>query len=196
MMPKPLTLIVAALLVLAGCSNSSGITTPVTTSSPAVGGANELLTRLSLTGKSAQEIIETLDQDTRTRPLPLRASVRPDEVILSDETSQASLPIVGDRAFYLAIAPFMIKTHECFHHSLATCQGELVSKPVQVRIVDSAGVVLVDAERTTYTNGFVSFWLPRNITGTITVAADGRTGSVPFATNSDSPTCLTTLKMT
>ena len=196
-MPKPLALIVAALLViLAGCSNSSGSTTPVTTSSPAVGNANELLTRLNLAGKSAQEVIETLDQDTRARPLPLRASVRADQVILSDETSQASLPIMGDRAFYLAIAPFMIKTHECFHHSLATCQGELVDKPVQVRIVDSAGAVLVDAERTTYTNGFVSFWLPGNITGTITVTADGKTGSVPFATNSDSPTCLTTLKMT
>lgn len=195
-MPKPLALIVAALLViLAGCSNSSGSTTPVTTSSPAVGNANELLTRLNLAGKSAQEVIETLDQDTRARPLPLRASVRADQVILSDETSQASLPIMGDRAFYLAIAPFMIKTHECFHHSLATCQGELVDKPVQVRIVDSAGAVLVDAERTTYTNGFVSFWLPRNITGTITVTADGKTGSVPFATNSDSPTCLTTLRM-
>lgn len=194
-MPKALALVVAALLVLAGCSNSSGSTTPVTASNAAVGGANDLLSRLNLAGKSAEEVIEALDQDARPRPLPMRASVRPDQVILSDETSQASLPIIGESAFYLAIAPFVTKTHECFYHSLATCQGELVNKPVRVRIVDSQGAVLIDAERTTYTNGFVSFWLPRNITGTITVTADGRTGSVPFATNSDSPTCLTTIKL-
>ena len=74
--------------------------------------------------------------------------------------------------------------------------GRVLETFGQYAYVADAGVALVDAERTTYTNGFVSFWLPRNITGTITVAADGRTGSVPFATNSDSPTCLTTLKMT
>lgn len=195
-MPKALTLVVAALLVLSGCSGSSGSTSPVTASSPALGEANELLARHDLAGKSAQEVVEALDQDPRTRPLPLRASVRADQVILSDETSEASLPLNGDKPFYLAIAPFLIKTHECFHHSLATCQGELAGKPVQVRIIDSAGAVLVDENRTTYTNGFVSFWLPRNISGTVTVTADGKTGSIPFATNSDSPTCLTTLKMT
>lgn len=194
-MLKALALICAALLVLAGCSNSSVSTTPSSASSRVAGEGQALLSRLDLAGKSAQEVIAALDQDTRHRPLPFRASVRPDQVVLSDESGQALLPITGDNAFYLAIAPFVTKTHECFHHSLATCQGELVNKPVNVRLVDSAGAVLLDEDRTTYTNGFVSFWLPRNITGTITVTVDGRTGSVPFATNSDSPTCLTSIKL-
>lgn len=201
MNPRLCALTLVAVFTLAGCSAP---TTPQTASGPsAAAGATptdgnaeqQLLSRLNLAGKTPQQIIEALDRDPRPRPLPLRASVRPDTLILSDGSTEATLPLTGDRSFYLSIAPYATKTHECYNHSLATCQGELVSEPVTVKITDGAGAVLVDATTTTYANGFVAFWLPRDITGTVTITADGKTGSVPIATRADSPTCLTTLKL-
>ncbi|MDP9822944.1 hypothetical protein J2S59_002753 [Nocardioides massiliensis] len=66
--------------------------------------------------------------------------------------------------FYLAVAPYVDQTHECFYHSLTTCLGELDSADVRVKIVDEANdEVLVDEVRTTFDNGFLGFWLPRDI---------------------------------
>ena len=194
------------LLALAACGApavpavpaAQGSTRPASAAAaaPVAGDAAALLAQFGLAGKNAQQVVESLDQDPRKRPLPLRASVRPDRLVLSDGTSEASLPLTGERSFYLSVAPYVTRTHDCFNHSLATCQGELAGRPVRVTITDSAGAVLVDADRTTYANGFVAFWLPRNVSGTITVTADGRTGTVPFATKADSATCITTLKLT
>lgn len=198
-------LAVVGALTLAGCAAptasepartpASVSAAPASTQTPTPGDADALLAQLGLTGKSAKQAVESLDRDARARPLPMRASVRADRLILSDGTTEASLPIEGEKGFYLSVAPFVTKTHECYFHSLATCQGELVDRPVKVTITDGAGAVLVDAETRTYTNGFVGFWLPRDISGTVTVASEGKTGSVPITTNVDSPTCLTTLRL-
>ena len=139
-------------------------------------------------------VVEALDQDPRPRPLPLRASVRAREVILNEGGTEAALPLTSDR-FYLSVAPYRTRTHECYFHNLGTCQGELSGKPVHVTITDSAGQRLVDADATTYANGFVAFWIPQNTTGTVTVTADGLTGTVPFDSGADGATCLTTLKL-
>ncbi|WP_281366691.1 CueP family metal-binding protein [Nocardioides massiliensis] len=76
---------------------------------------------------------------------------------------EVSLDVPEDR-FYLAVAPYVDQTHECFYHSLTTCLGELDSADVRVKIVDEANdEVLVDEVRTTFDNGFLGFWLPRDI---------------------------------
>ena len=100
------------------------------------------------------------------------------------------------RAFYLSVAPYIDQTHDCFNHSLTTCQGELASTEVQVQIVDRAGNdVLVDETRTTFENGFTGFWLPRNIEGTLRITSDGRSAEADFTTHPDAPTCLTTMHL-
>lgn len=203
-MRKPLALVAAGLIALSGCSAAPAAPAPTTpaarptTAAPAAttsADAAAVLASVGLTGLTGRQAVEKLDQDPTKRPLAFRASVRPDRLILNDGTREASLPLSGENSFYLSIAPYAARTHECFFHSLATCQGELVSKPVHVRIVDAAGTVLVDADATTYANGFVGFWLPANITGKVTVTTEGRTGTVPFATGPQDPTCLTTLKI-
>ena len=124
------------------------------------------------------------------------ASVRPDELQLVSGRQDASLPIPEDR-FYLSVAPYVDQTHDCFYHSLTTCQGELGAEAVEVRIVDTTtGEVLVDETRTTFANGFVGFWLPRDIEGTLEVAHDGKVGRTPISTDTEAPTCLTTLRLT
>ncbi|MFC4056694.1 CueP family metal-binding protein [Planomonospora corallina] len=205
------TVIAAAVsaLLLSGCAAQGGETTatapgaaPSAASSapstvpPVPAGAEALLAAYGLDGRSTVEIIDHLDRlGGIRRPADLRASVRPDELVLSGRGQEFSLPIPDDR-FYLSVAPYTDRTHECFHHSLTTCTGELAARDVQVTITDEAtGEALVDETRTTFANGFTGFWLPRGIDATLTVTYGGKTGETKIYTGQDAPTCLTTLQL-
>lgn len=153
-----------------------------------------VLAEQGLAGMSVEQIVTTLDASDRPRPLDIAASVQANQLLLSDGDQEVTLALPKD-SFYLSIAPYLTTTHDCYYHSLATCQGELSRKPMQVTITADSGEVLVEREVTTGTNGFAGFWLPRNISGTIDVEYEGRTGSVGFATDSESPTCITTLQL-
>lgn len=155
----------------------------------------DLLAEHDLAGLTGREIVERLDSSDRARPLPLGASVLEDEVVLTDGETQVAVALPRDE-HYVAVAPYVEHTHECHHHSLATCQGELVGQAVHVTITAEDGTVLVDEDTTTRTNGFVGFWLPRDTAGTIEVVAAGRRGSAPFSTGDGDPTCVTTLRLT
>ena len=128
------------------------------------------------------------------RPTDLMASVRADQLVLADVEQEVMVPLAEDR-FYLSVAPYVDQTHECYYHNLASCQGELVGEDIEVTITAADGEVLVDETATTYENGFVGFWLPRDIEGTISVAWDGLTTTAPIATGPDDPTCVTTLQL-
>lgn len=187
-----------AALTLTGCS-TAGDDAPASRakSSPAVpASAASVLAGYGLDGMDTVEVIDHLDRLAGSdRPKDLTASVRPDELQLSAAGKESTLPIPKDR-FYLSVAPYVTTTHECFYHSLTTCQGELGGKKVRVLITDEThGKVLVDATRTTFANGFVGFWLPRDIEGTLKVSYDGRTAETRIATDRAAPTCLTTLKL-
>jgi hypothetical protein len=175
---------VAALaLLLTGCGSTDATQQP------------DLRARHGLAGMAAAEIVDHLDRlGDDERPADLTASVRPGELLLSDDGGELALDLPADR-FYLSVAPYVDGTHECFHHSLTTCRGELAGDQGQVSVVDASGTVLVDEQMTTFANGFLGLWLPRDIAGTVQVTADGRTGEVPFATGDDDPTCLTTLRL-
>ena len=183
-MRRPTPIAALALLLAAGCSSA----TP-----PA---AEDILARHDLTGSDAVEIIDRLDRlGGADRPTELMASVRPDELVLSDEGGELTLDLPEDR-FYLSLAPYVERTHECVNHSLTTCQGELAAEEVQVTVIeDETGDVLVDESLTTFDNGFVGLWLPADVRGTVHVAYDGKSGEVAFATGDDDPTCLTTLQL-
>lgn len=194
-----------SVLLLAGCSagddgtdaTASGGPRSAAPSTSTAGPADSLLAAYGLAGKSTVEVIDHLDRlGGAQRPADLTASVRPGELQLARGTQQASLDVPDDR-FYLSVAPYARRTHECFFHSLTTCQGELTGAKMQVKIVDETNdKVLVDETRTTFANGFVGFWLPRGIEGTLQVSYDGMTGKTTIATDEDAPTCLTTLRLT
>lgn len=156
--------------------------------------ADPLLVEHGLDGLSGEQIVEELEASTEQRPLRLGASVVEDELLLDDGAREVSVPLPEDK-FYVSVAPFVTQTHDCFYHSLSGCQGELVGEDVAVTITDASGDVLVDEEVTTHTNGFVGFWLPREITGMIEVSHDNYEGSVSFSTTDGSPTCITTLQL-
>lgn len=55
--------------------------------------------------------------------------------------------------------------------------------------------MLVDDAVTGYEYGFVGFWLPEDITGTIEVSSGAGRASQQLSTTEGSPTCLTTMRL-
>ncbi len=196
----PVMTAAALLLVLSGCAtdpDQGAATTPgATAESSAPDKLAQVMADHDLDDMPAVELIDHLDRlGGSDRPTELMASVRPGELVLTADDEESTLSIPEDR-FYLSLAPYIESTHECFHHSLTTCQGELAAQDVVVEVLDDTNdTVLVDDTLTTFDNGFVGLWLPRNIEGTIRVSYDGKSGEVDFTTYDDAPTCLTTLRM-
>jgi len=201
----PLSL--AALLTVSACaSDATPPTQPTTTAQaptatqaptegqPATdGAAAAFLAEHGLDGLSVTQIIDRLDATNDDRETGPVGSVRPTELLLADDEAEISLPIEGD--FYLSIAPYVTGTHECYNHNLASCQGELADTGIDVTITAEDGTVLHDGEVTTAPNGFAGFWLPRDITATVTIGHDGRTSVMQVSTGADDPTCLTTMRL-
>jgi hypothetical protein len=188
---RPLTLLAAVLLALAGCASSrEPAKSPATDSS--------ILATYGLAGLDGQAIVDTLDQTpVASRSATLRASVRPGQLLVSEvDSDQQTVVDLPDDLFYLSVAPYLEKTHDCYYHSLTTCRGELAGRDMHVTITErGTGNVLVDTTTTTFDNGFVGFWLPSGIDATITVAYADYLASSDISTGPDDPTCLTTLRL-
>lgn len=187
---------VVSALILSGCaattSGPSGAGEPAGSSSSS---ASAILARHSLSG-DAVAIVDQLEKlGGSERPRDLKASVRPNELQLSDADGAATLPMPADR-FYLSVAPYAHDTHECYFHSLTTCQGEMSKRPVHLKITGADGAVIVDEDTMTNANGFVGTWLPRGSSGTVEVTTPDGRGSQPFGTGPEDKTCLTTLQLT
>lgn len=178
-------------LVLAGCAPAADAEPSPSTDSQA-----EFLNTYDLDDMDAVEIIDHLDRlETAERPADLIASVYPDELVLTDNRQEVVLDLPQNLS-YLSIAPYVEQTHDCFYHSLTTCQGELSNATVDVEITDSTtGDVVVDEQATTFDNGFVGFWVPSDIDGTIEISYDGRTGTSDFTTTDEGATCVTDLQL-
>lgn len=193
---SPRSLLVAATLgavALTGCSSepeSSELT------GAELSGSEEVLEAHGLDGKDARELIDELDSTPVTeRSHEFMAQIRPDTLVISDASgAETALDLPGEE-FYVSIAPFVEQTHECFYHSLTTCQGELAGEDIEVQVVDDSGTVLVDETMQTFDNGFVGLWLPRDISATVTLQADGRSVTDTISTGADDPTCITTLQL-
>lgn len=186
---------VAVALLLAGCSSSSTPSSDAETGAPAAADASSLLRDFGLDGMDTREVIDHLDRlGGDERPTDLMASIRTDEVVLSDGTRETTLPMPADE-LYVSMAPYVDQTHDCFFHSLTTCQGELVDADVDILVRDDQGEVVLEETTTTYANGFVGVWLPRDLTGTVVLTVDGRSVEAPLSTTADSATCLTGLQV-
>ncbi|MGO0577084.1 CueP family metal-binding protein [Ornithinimicrobium panacihumi] len=199
-----LSLLTAVTLALSGCSTAQDQPRERATSAAASQTSTHAaalpepvaaqLAALGVPTDDVKELITTLDQVEQARPLAVQASVRHDEVILTDGQQEATLAVPGDEV-YVSVAPYVHQTHDCFFHALGGCQGELVGEQVHVTITDSDGEVLVDEDATTYANGFVGYWLPKDRTGTIEITQGDRSGMVELDTGPDGATCITTLQL-
>ena len=199
-------IVVIGALALTGCtanqagsggpaSSTPASSTPASaapaTSAAAVEG---VLATAGLQGKDTTEVIAALEASTEDRTAGPKGSVRYDSLVLSTPDQQVAMPVPAGK-FYLSVAPYVNRTHDCYYHNLATCQGELAGKTIHVTITGADGATLVDEDTTLHANGFTGFWLPRDTKGTLTVTYDGKQATTPIGTGQDDPTCLTTLKL-
>ncbi len=187
----PLAAAFASLLVLTGCATAPADNAPAASAQGA-----DLLSEFELGDLDAKQIIDRLDTlPVAERPAGLFASIRSDSLLVSDGGArEVSLPMPADE-FYVSVAPYATQTHDCYYHSLTTCLGELQNQEVQVTITDAAGAVLVDDTYRTFSNGFLGFWLPRDIDATITLEHNGQSVTAPLSTSAEDPTCVTTLQL-
>lgn len=177
--------------LLSGCA----ATAPSPAAAPAQSGS--LLTEHGLDGLDARAAIERLDtMPLAERPNDLFASVQSAALVFSDgQGAETSLPMPEDE-LYVSIAPFVDQTHDCYFHSLTTCEGELQNQQLQVLVLDDvSGDVLIDDTIASYDNGFFGIWLPRDITATITIGYEGLSATSTIATAAEDPTCVTTLQL-
>ncbi len=184
----------ALVLALAGCTSSE----------PEARVADELVSPSAsapadldaLAALGARELVASLEATPAAeRRTDLTASVRPDGVLLSSADGEVTVP-APDGQHYLSVAPYVDGTHDCYFHSLTTCTGELGGEEVEVRIVDDAsGEVYVDESTTLHDNGFTGFWLPSDVTATVTVTSADGTGTATVSTGPEDLTCLTSLRL-
>lgn len=172
---------------------------PESADSALIAPEDAILAAYGLEGLDAGEVIDTLDAlPLDERPQTLMASVRPDELLLMDDSgTEGSVPMPEDE-FYVSIAPYVDATHECYFHSLTTCTAELQGESFDVLVTDiTTGEVLLDGPVTTFNNGFVGLWLPRGIQAEVTMEYDGLSATSTVNTQSaDDPTCITTMQLT
>lgn len=201
-MKNPLALLAAAALaatvVLTGCGADPEPTDPQSQTVTVDDATAAFLEDHGLAGLDTRQIIDRLDTTPlQERATDLMASIRPNELLMSDAAGrELALPMPED-VTYVSFAPYLQQTHDCYFHSLTTCTGELQNTAIDVTVTDNeTGDVIVQEQATTFSNGFLGLWLPRGLDGTLTVAVDGLSATVPLTTTgAEDATCLTTLQL-
>ena len=186
-----------------GTGASASASAEVDATAAASDTVESVLDRHGLAHLDARRMIEALDaMSVVDRPANLLASVHPAELVLTvptwtdgSTTTTRSLPMPDDE-FYLSVAPYRVQTHDCTFHSLTTCLGEMPGQDVEVTVTDGdTGQVILDETRTTYDNGFVGLWLPRDLDGTLTIRQGDAEATSPISTGEEDLTCLTTMRL-
>lgn len=191
------SLSLAAALLLAGCADTSEQAPAA--DSPVVSDSEEFLIEHGLEGRELRELVDELDRtplDQRSQEFA--SSITSETLILSDQNQQTvEIPLPEDFV-YVSVAPYIAQTHECYNHNLTGCVGELQNEEITVSLIDSAtGEAVLDEVVQTYDNGFVGFWVPRNLEGTLTITHDGLRASEDFSTvGTGARTCITTMQLT
>jgi len=124
------------------------------------------------------------------------ASISSKELVVTNANSKSVSYQLPEDEFFVSIAPYIEHTHECAIHNLTGCQGELANKEMDVYIEDAEGRTVLDQTMTTYANGFLDLWLPRNQKYRITITYDGKTATSEFSTFENDKTCITTIRLT
>jgi len=142
------------------------------------------------------EDIKELVNDYSLRKIKdVNASITSTQLITTDSNGKEEIIDLPEDEFFVSIAPYINKTHPCTNHSLTGCQGEMVNKEFDIKIIDTEGNVIVDKKMQTLENGFIDLWLPRNQTYEITIEHEGKKVNSTFSTFEYDGTCITTLQL-
>lgn len=128
-------------------------------------------------------------------PNDVSASITSHELVVTDNGQKTAFDLPSDE-FFVSIAPFVETTHSCAIHSLTGCQGELVEEEFDVLIKDEKGNVVVDETMTSFENGFIDLWLPRDKNLTVNITQGDKTVESTISTFEGDNTCITTMQLT
>ncbi|AJD92207.1 hypothetical protein JMA_28900 [Jeotgalibacillus malaysiensis] len=141
--------------------------------------------------------IKALINDLSTREVQAeQASINGKQLTVTEEDGSESVYDVSHEDFFVSIAPYVNQTHPCTYHSLTGCQGEMIEETFKVYIEDSEGNVVIDESMTTFENGFIDLWLPRNDTYQVEIQHGDKTVESEISTYEDDATCITTMQLT
>ncbi|WP_404405054.1 CueP family metal-binding protein [Jeotgalibacillus malaysiensis] len=140
--------------------------------------------------------IKRLIKDFSTREVSAeQASINGKELIVNEEDGSENVYDISNEDFFVSIAPYENQTHPCTFHSLTGCQGEMVEETFNVYVEDEEGNVVIDEEMTTYENGFIDLWLPRDKTYNVKIGHNGKSTEAQISTYEDDATCITTMQL-
>lgn len=107
---------------------------------------------------------------------------------------KASIPL-GDE-FFISVAPYVKKTHECDFHVPTGCTGEMIGAKMHLKITDQeTGEVIKDEPVQIQKDGFLDLWLPRDKNFVFEFTYKGKKATEVLGTFEDSRTCVTTMKL-
>lgn len=123
------------------------------------------------------------------------AIITSNELIVTDSENNKTTYDLPKDEFFVSIAPFVNTTHPCTNHSLTGCQGELVEKDFDVFIQDEDGNVVVDETMTSFENGFIDLWLPRDKKYQVKIEYNGKVAKSEISTFDGDNTCITSMQL-
>lgn len=97
--------------------------------------------------------------------------------------------------FFVSIAPYINETHPCAIHSLTGCQGEMVEEDFNVTVADKDGNTVLSETVTSFPNGFIDLWLPRDNTYQVTIENSGKKAETTITTFEGDDTCISTMQL-
>lgn len=99
-----------------------------------------------------------------------------------------------EETFYVAVAPYKNRTHECAIHYLSSCQGEMKNESFDIKVYDLEDKsVFLKQEIETLDDGFFELFLPKGKRFSIEIESkDGLKTKGEISTFPDAKTCLTT----
>lgn len=145
--------------------------------------------------ESSKEIKKIVHDYTVGSFEDVTASITSHELIVTDSNNEKTTYELPEDEFFVSIAPFLETTHPCEVHSLTGCQGELVEEEFEVYIEDEDGNIILDDSMTSFKNGFMDLWLPREKNLQITIEHEGKTSTAEISTFEGDKTCITTMQL-
>ncbi len=148
----------------------------------------------TLEGIDAVQAIEIANQWMWSKK-EIKSRVTPREVVFKfPKGKEKRIPLPKEK-MYVAVAPYINKTHTWIDHNFTSCTGELVNKVFKVKAIDKDDNILFDETVTTLRNGFFELWLPRNRKIELTIQGLDRKASGTIRTTDFNKTCITTIQL-
>ncbi|SFE74041.1 hypothetical protein SAMN05192532_103320 [Alteribacillus iranensis] len=71
----------------------------------------------------------------------------------------------------------------------------MIKEEFQVYVEDTSGNVVINETMTSFDNGFVDLWLPRDDSYHVTITHDGKSAESKISTSEGDRTCITDMQL-